>query len=341
MYRALLDPLTKIRVDGHAFSLLTVLGLTRTEVAALQCVAEQGVLLYALDIRVLVRLLRITSPDVEVQVTDELRACFEQGSHVTLGPDVRTEVGQSWTVLSNWIINTQARGALAYAANYIHSCYYRERNIPLIPLEMTHMYETRGITGHNQGVQYYLDVWCNRDISEQVKRNIFLMSCRGRALRYVSKDNISFIQKSLPKTLVMNMNVTEWSRLAACNDLFDLFIEYEKLLQSRYVVVLSGGPHRKKTRYENPLMDSEGNISLAGFYYGPADLFNRFVDWVSYMHPQKNIISLSSSAVKADVLVKTFYSSVLFSIAAKNLGVDDADTTTSLTITSRVPTIAH
>lgn len=290
---------SKVLSFGQPFNTAMLLGLTKLEVCILQNVAKKDAIIYGVDIRVLLRLIHLTTPTLVINITDDVRDCFARGQ-VPFEENTLKETVLACTLLFNWINNTHARIGIAYAARYIHACITRERDLPLIPLCMMELFDMT--TWKTRADAYYRNVWQDHTVNMVAKRNIFVLCCRGTYV-FEYSSGYSLGKNTLPQELKGSDVI--WTQLDVCEGIFDMMVRYEKMIRTHYVVSPIG--------YKKHKVDGGGGgaaeVSQAGSYTKKGELFDKFLYWVHLNYINHHIPQPTTRSQKR---MLQFYSRLLW-----------------------------
>lgn len=304
-----LDFNAEVTVYKQSFSISMLMGLSNAEVSILQNVAKKDDVIYGVDIRILARLVHVTSPNVIIPITDDMRTCFARGQ-VPFETGVLKETVLGCNNLFNWINNTHARVAFALAARYIRACYTRERYIPPIPLCLMQLYDVTA--WKMRAEQYYRNVWKCTTMNMTAKKNIFTMCSRGTFM-FIGVKGYGLGSNDLP--LELDSNDRKWPLLSMCENVFDMIVLYEKMMRTEYVVSPIG--------YKKHKIDGNGGggggvgvVTQTGSYTQKSELFAKFCHWVMMTHPGKDVVDPLS---RRDKVMQQFHSRLLWILVEEPL----------------------
>lgn len=262
----------------------------------LELISQKNPAIYLMDVKLLMSLARLPRFYGSIEVLQEH---FSRGQDVPIDIHAPREVQEFCYVLYDWINNTNARLSHFRIAEYIHACYARKRSIPLIPNMLAPLFNQSNSI-KTKALEYYFDVWKNLAMPKDMKRCLFLLTCRGHRLRFSdSSGNIlrgnSLRSHDLPAA---DYSQNTWCELENCRNIFEMFYAYSAFMRSSYLV-------RTRSR-KRPKTDDKEFSGQTSAHLTKRDLFFQFQTWVEETHPRFAIYIIEENTNKNGRVTKFF-----------------------------------
>jgi hypothetical protein len=227
-----------------------------------------------------------------------LQKCFSRGQGVPADASVPRNVQDTCFILFEWINNTAARASHFKIAEYIHACYARNRLIPPIPVMLAPFFN-QSTSIKTKALEYYFDVWKDLTMSKDLKRSLFLLTCRGHCLRFNNKLGVFLKGNSLHSEDLQDTdyNRNTWSELENCANIFEMFYAYSAYIHSSYVV-------RVRSEKRPKIAASTGQASS---HLRKRDLFFQFHTWVEEMHARFAFYIIDDETKKNGRIARFFH----------------------------------